>query len=352
MTTRCVASCGVGPVISEPQTEASRDVGHPTAHAGGARTTDFSLVVGVDHYPRFRSLNGAIADAERFHAWLRDPKGGDIAKGNAHKVLSKAEPISPLQDEVDEELLEIIRAADALGGGHRLYFHFSGHGAGSLGKRDDEDVALLLAKWSLSLARLALSKDEYNGVLRGMGLFDEIVISLDCCRAAARGAVGLPPTITHEPRTPPRHTRTFIAYATEEGQTTFETRDGNLWSGVFTNCLLEILRSAPHGIIAADLKRELEYAMESRGQRAYIVNGLEDSSRFGHQGTLPRLLVRFVRAVFPVCLRNGMRSVIARCDQSTPKWELLLEPGLYKLEGSDGSAVTFEHTAKGTHVAL
>jgi hypothetical protein len=87
----------------------------------------------------------------------------------------KPDPAAPLQDEVDEQLLGLVTAADAIGGGRRLYFHFSGHGAGSPDESGD-DVALLLAKWSRSLARLALSTDEYRGVLGGMGLFEEIVI--------------------------------------------------------------------------------------------------------------------------------------------------------------------------------
>jgi hypothetical protein len=68
----------------------------------------------------------------------------------------------------------------------------SGHGASSPDE-SCEDVALLLAKWSHCLARLALSTDEYRGALGGMGLFEEIVVTLDCCRTATVRAVGLPP---------------------------------------------------------------------------------------------------------------------------------------------------------------
>jgi len=46
-------------------------------------------VVGVDHYPRFRSLQGAVADATRFHAWLCDADGGDLALQHSRLVLSK-----------------------------------------------------------------------------------------------------------------------------------------------------------------------------------------------------------------------------------------------------------------------
>ena len=40
--------------------QASRDIETADVEPR-ARTTDFGLVVGVDHYPRFRSLQGAVA---------------------------------------------------------------------------------------------------------------------------------------------------------------------------------------------------------------------------------------------------------------------------------------------------
>src|SRR5689334_4570052 len=52
--------------------QASRDVDvdPPASAEPRGRTIDFGLVVGVDHYPRFRSLHGAVGDATSFHAWL------------------------------------------------------------------------------------------------------------------------------------------------------------------------------------------------------------------------------------------------------------------------------------------
>jgi hypothetical protein len=61
--------------------------------------------------PRFRSLQGAVADAARFHAWLCDADGGGLALEDSRLVLSKPNPVSRLQDEVDEQLLEIVTAA-------------------------------------------------------------------------------------------------------------------------------------------------------------------------------------------------------------------------------------------------
>lgn len=241
-----------------------REITEPPTLTTSRRTTDFGLVVGVDHYPSFRSLRGAVNDATDFHSWLLDSHGGGLEPEHARLVVSQPNPVSPLQDEVDEQLLAIVNTADAVGGGRRLYFHFTGHGAGSPEPKG-QDVALLLAKWSRNLARIALSTDEYSDALGGMGLFEEIVISLDCCRATAVCAIGMPPTLTVQPSTKPCPTRTFIAYATEHGRSSFETVDQGLWRGVFTRALLAILRGSP-GISAAALKQALEYKVAGYGQ--------------------------------------------------------------------------------------
>jgi Protein kinase domain/Caspase domain len=267
---------------------ASRDVTPSDAPVREARSVDFGLVVGVDHYPRFRSLSGAVADATRFHEWLLAPTGGRIDAARARLVVSRPDPPAPLQDEIDEQLVELLEAARAIGGGRRFYFHFSGHGATSPDLAGD-DVALLLARWSRTLARLALSTDGYRAALGGLGLFEEIAIFLDCCRSTAAGAVGLPPAFVLPPPAERCATRTFIAYATEAGRSAFEVPDGPLWRGVFTHSLLSILRRAPRGLSAAQLKRDLEREVAARGQQPHVVNGLRDDSMFGGPGELPAL---------------------------------------------------------------
>src|SRR5262245_17231894 len=193
----------------------SKDVAQSEEESDHRRGVDFGVVVGVDHYPRFRSRSGAIADATRFHAWLCDPDGGGVDRAHARLILSRPEPAAPVQDEIDDAFVELLSAACRLGGGRRLYFHFSGHGA-SCPDRSGDDVALLLAKWSRTMARLALSTDAYRSELHGLGLFDEVAIFLDCCRSTSVGVVGLPPTFTISVATQ-IPTRAFVAYATEAG---------------------------------------------------------------------------------------------------------------------------------------
>lgn len=328
----------------------SRDIVGAPPPDPGPRHVDFGLVIGIDHYSGAPALRGAVADAAGFHAWLCDADGGGLTAEHAKLVESRRTPIAPLQDEVDRTLCTIEATARAAGGGRRLYFYFSGHGAGSPAS---DDVALLLAKWSRSLSRFALSSDEYRGELRRTGLFEEIVFSLDCCRTTAERAIGSPPTVAFQALREPAATRTFIAYATEDGRPAFEAPDRELWQGVFTRCLLASLRSSPYGITAADLKIELEHAITLHGQRPHIVNGLLPGSKFGRKGPSPNLVIVFKHAHGRVCLLDGWHRLVDQCDRFTEPgavcspeagtWELSVRPGLYKLEDSAGHTWVFDH---------
>ncbi len=321
---------------------ASKDINAPDDEGErAARDTDFALVVGVDDYPRFRPLRGAVTDARRFHGWLCAPDGGGLRPDNARLLVSTADPPTPLQDQIDDALEHLLAAARGIGGGRRLYFHFSGHGAMSPGSSRD-DVALLLAKWSRVRARLALSSEEYIGTLSALGLFDEVAVFLDCCRATAAQVVGLPPTFSAS-AAPGAIARAFIGYATEAGQSAFEERDDCRWQGVFTRSLLSILQRTARGIDAIGLKRGLEREVAMRGQQAHIINGLRDDSWFGTQGVLPRLEVRFAGTAGTVVLRNGMNAVIDQHVIDGAPWVLPLAPGLYKLEHEAGPPVLIDH---------
>ena len=329
---------------------ASRDVVSTDAPSCQNRTTDFGLVVGIDHYPHFRPLHGAIADARNFHAWMCDGDGGDVEPQHVRLILSTPEPPAPIHSQIDAAFGDLIAAADTLGGGRRLYFYFSGHGATCVGGPGD-DVALLLATWSRRFARLALSSKAYKGELATLGLFDEIVIFLDCCRSITERAVGLPPTMTPSLTVAPLPTRQFVGYATEVGQSAFETRDGQPWQGVFTRHLISILRRSKCGIAANNLKDTLEREIATAGQQAHVVNELREGSMFGWCGTPPQLEISFIRASGRVRLRNGALDVIAEHDVSSGPWQLSLEAGLYKLEGDGRKPFVFQHGQEGvTHV--
>lgn len=338
--------CAMTPPGSPCEEQASRDV-EPAPllrSASTPRTADFGLVVGVDNYPHYLSLRGAVRDAERFHRWLLDANGGAIPEERARLVISSLQPLSPLKDQIDRELDQIVREANALGGGRRLYFHFSGHGIGI----QPDDVALLLAMWSLdrlAVHGFALSTHAYRGNLVKMGLFDEIVILLDCCRTTVTGAVGSPPELT---LTPDRHcdTEYFVAYATPLGQSALErpTATGSSWEGVFTRRVLRILRGRS-GLNAIELQRALKGESHSESQRAQVVNSIcSDSSRFGRPGLKHRFEIRFSEE------KVGKRVTIGRdpdgpeqqCTvDATRSWNLALEGGLYMIADGDTEKVIY-----------
>lgn len=320
----------------------ARDVASGEPPCVRRRTTDFGLVVGVEHYPQFRMLQGAITDAKNFHTWMCEKEGGGVNPQHAHLILSTADPARPIHSQIDETLVELLEAADELGGGRRLYFYFSGHGATCVDGPSD-DVALLLATWSRRFARVALSSKAYRGELATIGLFEEVVIFLDCCRCEAKRVVGLPPTMTPELKSDRFPTREFIAYATEAGHSAFETSDDQLWQGVFTRHLTSILRRSVRGITASDLKEALECEMASAGQQAHVVNELRRDSTFGVRGIPAQLEIRFTRATGRVCLRDGGLELIAERDTGPEPWRLVLQAGLYILEGGDRASFVFQH---------
>lgn len=328
----------------------SKDISPSDVPSNQRRLTDFGLVVGVDHYPHFQPLQGAIADAKNFHAWMCDGDGGGVEPQHARLILSTPEPPTPIHPQIDAMFGELLATADALGGGHRLYFYFSGHGATCLGGPTD-DVALLLAAWSRNFARIALSSKAYKGDLATIGLFEEIVILLDCCRSTAERAVGLPPTMTPSLASAPFPTREFVAYATEAGCSAFEVPHELRWQGVFTRHLTSILRRSVHGITASDLKDALECEVASAGQQAHVINELREGSTFGRRGTLPQLEIRFENATGRVRLCDGRFKIVAERDVDAEPWQLSLEAGLYKLEGGGREPFVFQHGAAAvTHI--
>lgn len=308
------------------------------------RQHDFALVIGVDHYPRFQSLRGAAADAAAFHGWVCEADGGAVDPARARLIVSTPNPATPVQEQIDEALLELIAAADAVGGGRRLYFYFSGHGAMSPDESAD-DVALLLATWSRNLARLAMSSRGYSSELGSAGLFEELTIFLDCCRTTAVRVVGRAPAITYEMKSQRCSTRTFVAYATEAGRAAFERAQGTLWQGAFTRCLLTILRRSSGGIDAGALKDQLECEVgEGRtGQHAHVINGLIDGAMFGRRGVLPKLRVTFGRNPGRVRLLDGAHELVSEYVASPEPWLIPVKAGLYVLVGDSGARVLVDH---------
>ena len=270
-----------------------------------AAAADFALVVGIDHYPRFRSLKGAIVDATSFADWLVHDAGGALPPENCVTLLSEVTKRGrslPGQDDIDYELNELITRARDAGGGRRFYLYFSGHGLSPT----SDDVILCLGDWSDDFRNKALSVQAYVRYLVDTGLFGEVVVFLDCCRLWEANVAGLGPSLG-QPMADEgaARVRTLIARATEYNRRAYETRTGgddDVRRGFFTRALIGGLRGGaaqpPQGVPISALIRHLELetprlaAEGGKRQRPHIASDFSvvDEPVLGYAPPPPREL--------------------------------------------------------------
>jgi hypothetical protein len=220
---------------------------------------DFALVIGIQHYPnwgkRGNSLQGPIADAEAFAAWLRADDGGGLRPEHVRLVTSTLTPLAPLQHEIDAQLAWINSTIKGLPARRRFYFYFGGHGHIRLGQGNDA-LTLCLPNWSLETPGAALHLQSYINASLGCFGFKEAVYFLDCCRIDQAAPLGK--TCDWEcpsPQLAGRHYAT--GYAAEPFKLGYEGAVGlGEIRGYFSSALLDILRRGP--ISLPDLKERLE----------------------------------------------------------------------------------------------
>jgi hypothetical protein len=329
---------------------------------------DYALVIGINHYPNYRSLSGAVADAREVAGWLTDRRvGGGLPKTNCKTYLSRSKPLKPLFDDVDQALDEIRQQA-AQTGARRLYFYFSGHGQTG----EIEDVNLCLGRWApAGASRMALSASGYYRFFAECVGFKEIVVLLDCCRLRVVGASGLPPGQTCvRPVDTAGQARFFKAFATEFLAPSFEAAvaaaeaaaapPGTVESaeadaesapevrGHFTRALLAALRGGAAGpgpgvrpsALQAYLEREVPRIADGSNHRQNArvpQNELPDApgSLFGSAppAAAGNLVIRFTSArTGDVVLIGPEGDECSRGPASSGPWQFSLPKGLYLLE--------------------
>ena len=307
---------------------------------------DYALVVGINDYPNYRSLEGAIADAEDFARWLLDDvTGGGVPEANLRKVLSEKNPIKPIQDTIDEALDEIWVAMGA-NRGRRFYLYFSGHGLGRTAFGTD----LCLAKWSDRRRNLALDSQDYANLIAESGKFDEVIFFLDCCRVRKVNTRGLPPTLGWpRPDDGAGATRIFLGYATEFLDKSYEaevlTGDGEpLVRGHFTRALLAGLRGGAArpagGVTAESLKKYVELetpriALDAgHQQKPVVTNGLPAVKEVVFGSAMPLANARIVfsaNRTGEVVLEDADGNEVRRGDPAQGPWDLGLKASNYAL---------------------
>lgn len=302
----------------------------------------YALVVGIDHYPKFRPLKGACKDATDFHGWLIDPEGGCVPAANTELVLSKEDPVRPIHDDIDDALEKLLSKARGDGGDKRLYLYFSGHGLG----RNNIGADLCLASWSKQRRAMALDSMGYLQLLMGCGYFREVIFLLDCCRVREVRSTALPPTIElPAPGDGAPACRSFIGYATEFLNAAFEAETGQTDGesevrGHFTRALMDALKGAAAepggGVRASKLKEYLEVntpliaKASNHIQSPEVVNGLDaqDDPLFGHAKPPIQAEGFVVNIVFKsfvngeAVVEDGQLRELKRGDVATGPWRI------------------------------
>jgi hypothetical protein len=335
---------------------------------------DYALVVGINHYPGFRNLKGAIEDAEDFAKWLyQDPEGGRLPQQNCSVVFSRPTPVRPIQDEIDDSLSQIFRSIGN-NRGRRFYLYFSGHGLGQSNLGAD----LCLARWSFEFRRAALDSQDYLKLILGSGKFEEVAFFLDCCRVRLVNTRGLPSALGFaRPADLSGQTKHFVGYATEFQNSSYEaaisestpTGDEPIVRGHFTRALMNGLRGgaavASGGVPAALLKQYLETetpriaAASNQTQKPEVLNGLcsVPQAVFGSFKPTSMLTVTIQfkpGRLGPIVLEGPDLSEIRRDAPSTGPWVIGLEKGwhalrdleneehlTFRVAAAEGSSVNF-----------
>ena len=310
---------------------------------------DYALIIGINDYPNFRPLGGAVNDAHDFYDWVTSPAGGNVPAANCRFVESNPNPPRPLQDDIDDAILSIrdqIGASDA----RRFYFYFSGHGVGET----YSDTAGCLSKWSDKYRRAGLSIPAYSTLIAQSGKFLELAFFLDCCRVRLIEAGGNGPIIGWpRPADKTGLTRVFTAYATEFNSLAYESLVGgddlNRLRGYFTRALLAGLRGgaaiASGGVPASALKSYIEKWTpiladdNNQKQTPQVDNGFDTVNEpvFGAAKPIANVRLTFApERQGEIIVEDGDLNEVRRGDAATGPWDLAIKPGLAVAHESAG----------------
>lgn len=330
-----------------------------------SNSRDFGLIVGVNHYPSHRPLQGAIPDANAFEEWLVNTgAGGSVPAANYRKVLSAASPVSPIWDEIDDAIKAVVDEARKLGNARRFYFFFSGHGLAQV-ESEKTTTGFCLAKWSLLRRNQLLDLTCYRNYVVNSGLFEEVVMFADCCRNREVMIRGLCPSFENiVPAAPATgQVRRYVAYATELLSAAQEGPADDSTRGYFSRALMDALwgeaADAQGGVPAGQLTAYLyKYvpllAQQQKKKQVPDVEPLyppEQEPVFGSAslgGAAPsappaNTIIDFLNAAGSVTLEGPKIDEFRHHQLQAGSWALALRTGSYVLrEQNSGREKRFQ----------
>ena len=243
---------------------------------------DRGIVVGITTYPDISPLEGPEHDAQEFYEWLTSSTGGDVPPERVDKIVSSDfQPVAPAAparlpaQEVAQAFDRLHSTALGMTGipkrlGRRLYVYVAGHGAALPFTADPErsDAAFLVADATKFNATHVMTKVRALYFLNA-GIFDEIVVFMDCCRIPLNRLVPSYPSYVDANAIDAagNERRAFFAFATKWGLNAREKPFNGSMRGVFTTALMSGLKGA-----AANH----DGAITSSSLRNYLVNHMKD----------------------------------------------------------------------------
>jgi hypothetical protein len=316
-------------------------------------TEDFALVVGINNYPGFGNLLGAVNDAKAFSTWLTDPQGGDVPEANIRLITSDDYPpptgvidAHPTIDDIESYLREIVIRAGENRAGRRLYIFMAGHGIQPISTFSSTmtECALLPANADTTTLRRHMPATEYLHWFRASGLFDEVVLFMDCGRDiaynTAKNSVPWDRQITIGPGA-----KYMIGLANSEGAKFRESENTVGFGGNFTRALLKGLnqrmgKTNARGEITSHTLRDfvhnelsqLKVGGYSMQLPVFAQDALEDRQIvFGKpsKSSMRPVRIRAKNAIEHADLFNGKLELISRLDLENGDWEGELAVGLY-----------------------
>lgn len=308
---------------------------------------DYGIVVGINRYrhPYYDDLRGAVNDARDFVRWLKSPSGGNIGKKQIAVHLSDAKGLKPRLQALHDSFHELIKrsAHGEKKSGRRLYIYLAGHGVGT---EDVDGAGLLAADHDLDRDSWLPGKI-FADMFRKGGLFDEVLLFMDCCRdydeeltaphnpfrVQAGGAAGV---------------KRCYGYGAKFDRQSHEEKFGNRYHGVFTRVLMQGLRGravredgkVTAGSLADYVTKKMQDLRPEQEPQFQVDKEVVLAEGLAPARTPVIITLTNPTAGFEIRNADAIQTVldVVKTDLGGGKWEVQLPPGrLYVVAVPDGN---------------
>lgn len=311
---------------------------------------DYALVIGIDKYPVWnrgkKNLEGPVADAEAFAAWLKDKtNGGGLPDENVELVREtpgQNRP-TPIGQDISDALKRITMnmvIKDA-GSPRRFYLFFSGHGHTIPAK--PRDTNLCMAPFSEDRFGLseALSLEDILSKVTNCLAPAELLVFLDCCRSTIVNAAGVDTTYACiKPEAGATDVKEALLFATLRYRGAFE--GGDVVRGHFSRALMDGLWGQAQDNGQVTLGSLYQYLKLNVRNLSNTANHFQDVDMLSSPELLecvlgnPRKQANVTIHFSPgrsgeVVLETGSLDPVHQADAGTGPWNFSLDKGMYML---------------------